>query len=384
MQVRGRQPIPAPATPSLDALRAGAFDSQLVSVSGVIRARLVRREAPVLRDADRRAGALRPGAGVLRPGARAPGRQRRHRAGGGRGHHQQPPADDQRAAVRADAGAHPRRLAGARRSVSHHAVADRSAAPLRLAGAGRTPHARRRQRRPGARQPRLPERRHRRPRSADRGGHRRARRRRRRRGRLPRHRRRLRLDLRGRADPADRPRGAGRAADAESGPHRQRRRRRAAGGRSTRASWSGCRTPYGPMPVPDATGTVPPAADRSLDAQTTPEALAPLAASSEPRVRSICNLLNSRPGGIQRRPAPSSSCRSDGRLGESEPPAGRAASGPLAARWASSASSPAASSWPWPRRLFLASASPRRRTTCCSAKEAAERRAAPRASSSPT
>ncbi|MFI5076917.1 MAG: ATP-binding protein, partial [Vicinamibacteria bacterium] len=37
MQVRGRQPIPAPATPSLDALRAGAFDSQLVSVSGVIR-----------------------------------------------------------------------------------------------------------------------------------------------------------------------------------------------------------------------------------------------------------------------------------------------------------------------------------------------------------
>ena len=37
MQVRGRQPIPAPATPSLDALRAGAFDSQLVSVSGVVR-----------------------------------------------------------------------------------------------------------------------------------------------------------------------------------------------------------------------------------------------------------------------------------------------------------------------------------------------------------
>ena len=37
MQVRGRQPIPAPATPSLDALRAGAFDSQLVSVSGIIR-----------------------------------------------------------------------------------------------------------------------------------------------------------------------------------------------------------------------------------------------------------------------------------------------------------------------------------------------------------
>jgi signal transduction histidine kinase/CheY-like chemotaxis protein len=37
MQVRGREPIPAPATPSLDALRAGAFDSQLVSVSGVVR-----------------------------------------------------------------------------------------------------------------------------------------------------------------------------------------------------------------------------------------------------------------------------------------------------------------------------------------------------------
>jgi signal transduction histidine kinase/CheY-like chemotaxis protein len=37
IEVRGRQPIPAVPTPTLDALRAGAFDSQLVSVTGIVR-----------------------------------------------------------------------------------------------------------------------------------------------------------------------------------------------------------------------------------------------------------------------------------------------------------------------------------------------------------
>ena len=37
IEVRGRQPMPAVPTPSLDALRAGAFDSQLVSVTGIVR-----------------------------------------------------------------------------------------------------------------------------------------------------------------------------------------------------------------------------------------------------------------------------------------------------------------------------------------------------------
>ena len=37
MQVRGRQPIPRPATPSLDALRGGVFDAQWVTVTGVVR-----------------------------------------------------------------------------------------------------------------------------------------------------------------------------------------------------------------------------------------------------------------------------------------------------------------------------------------------------------
>ncbi len=37
MVVRGRQPVPRPATPSLDALRAGGFDSQWVTVTGVVR-----------------------------------------------------------------------------------------------------------------------------------------------------------------------------------------------------------------------------------------------------------------------------------------------------------------------------------------------------------
>ncbi len=35
--VRGREPVPPPATPSLDALRAGGFDSQWVTVTGVVR-----------------------------------------------------------------------------------------------------------------------------------------------------------------------------------------------------------------------------------------------------------------------------------------------------------------------------------------------------------
>ena len=37
LQVRGRRPVPAARTPSLDALRAGGFDSQWVRVSGIVR-----------------------------------------------------------------------------------------------------------------------------------------------------------------------------------------------------------------------------------------------------------------------------------------------------------------------------------------------------------
>jgi signal transduction histidine kinase/CheY-like chemotaxis protein len=37
LQVRGRRPVPAARAPSLDALRAGAFDSQWVTVTGIVR-----------------------------------------------------------------------------------------------------------------------------------------------------------------------------------------------------------------------------------------------------------------------------------------------------------------------------------------------------------